>query len=223
MHSDLKQIGAAYKSYAYDPKKKLYSPGLTNMDGKLEYSDAPYDYTVPDCTDSDGPRTIWYHLPIKEGPSWQEPYFATQARELLAEYGTSFEGIDASNRKRGKIGIIYANFSLSSVRQMVGKLNLGNTGYGFIVTPKGTIVSHPIKEYLGKRIETVNDNTLKEIVIPLGLPYAIAVILLAAIDPILDPVLTTVNVYGNCAATALIARREKGRNALLENEEVSTL
>lgn len=53
--------------------------------------------------------------------------------------------------------------------------------------------------------------------IPLGLPYAVAVILLAAIDPILDPILTTVNVYGNCAATALIAKRKKGRNALSEN------
>ena len=162
MHRDLMQIGAAYKPYAYYPKKKLYSPGFTNVDGNVKYSDAPYDYTVPDCTDS-GPRTMWYHLPMKRGPSWQEPYFAMEARELLAEYGTSFEGINASNRKRGKIGIIYANFSLSSVRQMVGKLNLGNTGYGFIVTPKGTIVSHPIKEYLGKRIETVKDNTLKEI------------------------------------------------------------
>ena len=40
---------------------------------------------------------------------------------------------------------------------------------------------------------------------------------LAAIDPILDPILTTVNVYGNCAATALIAKRKKGRNALSEN------
>lgn len=49
------------------------------------------------------------------------------------------------------------------------------------------------------------------VLIPLGLPYAVAVILLAAIDPILDPVLTTVNVYGNCAATALIAKLEKGR------------
>ena len=162
MHSDFMQTGVAYKPYAYDPKKKLYSPGFTNMDGKVKYSDAPYDYTVPDCTDS-GPRTMWYHLPMKRGPSWQEPYFATVARELLAEYGTSFEGIDASNQKRGKVGIIYANFSLKSVRQMVGKLNLGNTGYGFIVTPKGTIVSHPINEYLGKRIETVKDNTLKEI------------------------------------------------------------
>jgi Na+/H+-dicarboxylate symporter len=50
--------------------------------------------------------------------------------------------------------------------------------------------------------------------IPLGLPYAVAVILLAAIDPILDPVLTTVNVYGNCAATALIAKLEKGQKML---------
>ena len=55
------------------------------------------------------------------------------------------------------------------------------------------------------------------VLIPLGLPYAVAVILLAAIDPILDPILTTVNVYGNCAATALIAKRKKGRNALSEN------
>jgi Na+/H+-dicarboxylate symporter len=42
---------------------------------------------------------------------------------------------------------------------------------------------------------------------PLGLPVKVAVILLAAIDPIIDPILTAVNVYGNCALTALIAKK----------------
>lgn len=42
---------------------------------------------------------------------------------------------------------------------------------------------------------------------PLGLPSKVAVILLAAIDPIVDPILTAVNVYGNCASTTLIAKK----------------
>lgn len=44
---------------------------------------------------------------------------------------------------------------------------------------------------------------------PLGLPTRVAVILLAAIDPVIDPILTAVNVYGNCASTALIAKKDR--------------
>ena len=43
---------------------------------------------------------------------------------------------------------------------------------------------------------------------PLQLPVGVAVILLAAIDPIVDPILTTVNIHANCAATAMIAEQE---------------
>jgi proton glutamate symport protein len=43
---------------------------------------------------------------------------------------------------------------------------------------------------------------------PLGLPVDVAVILLAAIDPIVDPVLTMVNVHANCATTAMVAKKE---------------
>jgi Na+/H+-dicarboxylate symporter len=44
---------------------------------------------------------------------------------------------------------------------------------------------------------------------PLGLPAQTAIILLIAIDPIIDPVLTVTTVYGNCAATVLAAERKK--------------
>jgi len=40
---------------------------------------------------------------------------------------------------------------------------------------------------------------------PLGLPAVVGIILLTAIEPIIDPLLTVVNVYGNCAAAALVA------------------
>lgn len=45
------------------------------------------------------------------------------------------------------------------------------------------------------------------ILVPLGLPVEVAIILLVAIDPIVDPILTVVNVQGNAATTALLAGR----------------
>lgn len=46
---------------------------------------------------------------------------------------------------------------------------------------------------------------------PLNLPVAIGVALLAAIDPIVDPMLTTVNVHANCATAAVLANdKEEG-------------
>jgi len=43
---------------------------------------------------------------------------------------------------------------------------------------------------------------------PLGLPVSTAIILLAAIDPIVDPILTLTTVHANCSATTLIAEKE---------------
>ncbi|MBU2984642.1 dicarboxylate/amino acid:cation symporter [Saccharophagus degradans] len=43
---------------------------------------------------------------------------------------------------------------------------------------------------------------------PLNLPVAIGVALLAAIDPIVDPILTTVNVHSNCATAAVLSKNE---------------
>ncbi len=40
---------------------------------------------------------------------------------------------------------------------------------------------------------------------PLGLPLEAAITLMLAIDPIIDPIMTLVNVHTNCAATAVIA------------------
>lgn len=43
---------------------------------------------------------------------------------------------------------------------------------------------------------------------PLGLPVQVAVILLAAIEPIVDPMITVTNVYANCATSAIISNKQ---------------
>lgn len=44
---------------------------------------------------------------------------------------------------------------------------------------------------------------------PLGLPSSAMIVLLLAINPVIEPVTTLTNVFGNCAATSLIARAER--------------
>ena len=44
------------------------------------------------------------------------------------------------------------------------------------------------------------------ILVPLGLPVEVAVVLLVAIDPIVDPILTVLNVQSNSALTSLVVR-----------------
>ncbi|MCG8610667.1 MAG: dicarboxylate/amino acid:cation symporter [Pseudomonadales bacterium] len=50
------------------------------------------------------------------------------------------------------------------------------------------------------------------ILVPLNLPVSVAVILLIAIDPIVDPILTAVNMHANCATAALVAEEAEGKN-----------
>ncbi len=42
---------------------------------------------------------------------------------------------------------------------------------------------------------------------PFSIPAAVGVILVTAINPVIDPILTAVNVYGNCAAASMVAKR----------------
>ena len=58
------------------------------------------------------------------------------------------------------------------------------------------------------------------IFIPLGLPTAAILILLLAINPVIEPITTMSNIYANCAVTTLIVRSSQkafGDKELLEN------
>lgn len=56
----------------------------------------------------------------------------------------------------------------------------------------------------------VSLSMLSMVSIPLGLPYGATVILLLAIIPIIDPIVTTANIHLNCAAAVCIADRDDG-------------
>jgi proton glutamate symport protein len=47
------------------------------------------------------------------------------------------------------------------------------------------------------------------VLVPLGLPASTGVIILIALDPIIDPFLTLLNQYSNCALSAMISKHHK--------------
>jgi len=165
-HPKLSQIGVAYAPFVYDANEKLYGfayikAGKEGEEPELIEIPSDYDY---DYTETDKPGNEWYHRPLKEGPCWPEPSPGEITKELFAEYAAPFYRNDESSQEQIKAGVIFANFSLDKVRHLVCSLDLGKTGYGFIITLKNNFISYPIKEYLGKNIDSLDDSNLKEIV-----------------------------------------------------------
>lgn len=148
---ELQGAFAAYEPYEYNSTTRLYGPYIIRNGGlrQIQIEDR-YDYTLPDR--ENGTRTNWYHLPMTRGACWIEPYFGSAGKTFFINYNVPFYRAGASDKEKTPIGVIGTEYSLAGIRNLVGSLDLGDTGYGFILTEKGTFVSHPIPEYLGKDI-----------------------------------------------------------------------
>ena len=166
-HPELYGVVVAYKPYAYNSTTRLYAPYYVwgQKKPQLIQIEDVYDYTQPDVNDGISPRTVWYNQPLVEGAGWVEPYFGTASDTFLVLYALPFYRPKGSNREMTPTGVTSAVYSLNGVRSLVGSFDLGPTGYGYIISDKGTVVSHPIQEYLGKNITFLreNDETLRGI------------------------------------------------------------
>lgn len=94
-----------------------------------------YDYTTYD----------WFKEGLK-GAGWGEPYFGGATHKLVVGYAVPFwRPGDPAKRP---IGVARVNFSLDKVRALVSAVSLGQTGYGFLFSRKGTYLSYPDDEYV---------------------------------------------------------------------------
>ena len=159
--------GVVFKRDRFSTQHPLYSPfyqkGAANaQDQQISQC---YDYTQPDKNQGDGPRTYWFHDPIEQGPMWLEPYYGTTANEWLAEYSLPFQSSYDGQTDNGYDGLVFANFSLAGLNRIVAQLDLGDTGFGFVLTQSGNIISYPDSEILGQNIneQAANSEILKTI------------------------------------------------------------
>ena len=131
----------AFEPYAFDKKSLHFAPYFCKNKGKIELSylgGETYPYFYLD----------WYQIPKElKQPCWSEPYFDEGGGNILmATYSVPFYKV--VGEKRQFRGIVTADISLGWLQDVVSSIKILQTGYGFLISKNGTIVTHPFKELI---------------------------------------------------------------------------
>jgi signal transduction histidine kinase/HAMP domain-containing protein len=88
----------------------------------------------------------WYLIPKELGkPLWSEPYY-DEGRENVVISTYSVPLYKTINGKKKFIGILAADLSLEWLQKIVSAIKVYETGYAFMISRNGSLVTHPIKE-----------------------------------------------------------------------------
>ncbi len=142
-NTDFLEAGAAYTPFAYNPRRKLYGPYYTRKTGKLERVQVEdyYDYTERT------PDNEWYHITLMKGTHWNEPYFDKASEDIIAENDAAFYRIDPQTKQKTPAGVVFVNTSLGKLKVLIDSLDVGKSGYGFLLSKKGVLLVHPKQQY----------------------------------------------------------------------------
>ena len=103
----------------------------------IQLEDA-YDYVFQD----------WYQIPRELGRAeWSEPYFDEGGGDtLMATYSVPFFAGEGDARRF--IGIVTADIALDWLTQTIGAIEVLDTGYAFLLSRSGALVTHPVSDYI---------------------------------------------------------------------------
>ena len=152
-----------FEPNAFEEGVQSYSPyyyRTTNGLNYLQLGSASYNYFQRD----------WYHIPkVLKAPVWIEPYFHRRGGGIImTAYSVPLlESAKDSAATKVK-AIVSADVSLEWLTWLVASMRLGRTGYGFIMSDIGTIVTHPREEWIMRQsifslAEEFGDSRLRRI------------------------------------------------------------
>lgn len=127
--------------YAYDPGRRLYGPYMIRDGDELSLLQVEdvYDYTR-ERTDH------WFHDTLVHGARWLDQWGAASQR-LLVVHAAPF----SVPHRDGAAGVICLTYTFEWVEEWIRELDLGATGYGFVVSPAGRLVVHPRESLVRSR------------------------------------------------------------------------
>ncbi|UYG09146.1 cache domain-containing protein [Halomonas sp. M4R1S46] len=153
-HPHVFGVGVMFRPYAYAPDRRLHAPYIVKRHGvhRMVRVEDVYDYTEP--------RHDWYHQGTARS-GWLEPFFGQASQAMLALYCTPFRLPEAQRARDAAEadGTVCIDYSIEDVWDLVGALDLGETGYAFVITDQGTFVAHPRREYArqGQNLHDIAD------------------------------------------------------------------
>ncbi|RPI70451.1 MAG: HAMP domain-containing protein, partial [Desulfobacteraceae bacterium] len=131
----------AFEPYGFDDRMLYFAPYFYKSNGQIAFVDLgreSYQYLQAD----------WYQIPkALNRPDWSEPYYDEGGGNILmTTYSVPFYKKDGD--KKRLIGIVTADVNLTSLQEVVSSIKVLRSGYGFLISKNGTIVTHPIKELI---------------------------------------------------------------------------
>ncbi|MFO7614376.1 MAG: SpoIIE family protein phosphatase [Bacteroidales bacterium] len=124
----------AFEPYAFNEHISGYAPyAYRDADSVIliNLADDQYQYFNWD----------WYTLPQKAGPGWSEPYFDEGGGNvIMSTYSVPFYWKGGDDRFRG---VVTVDISLEELRELIGKLEIYESGFAFLLSGSGVFISHP--------------------------------------------------------------------------------
>ncbi len=131
----------AFEPYALDSTGKFYMAYCYRSGNacKISFPDGEqYDYFTMD----------WYQIPRElKRPLWSEPFYDEGAGNIIkSTYSVPLYSNRNGDRKF--IGILRADVSLEWLQDFINSIKVYETGYGFLISKTGTMVTHPIRDLI---------------------------------------------------------------------------
>ncbi|MEI6436114.1 MAG: SpoIIE family protein phosphatase [Bacteroidota bacterium] len=126
----------AFEPYLFNRDQYWCAPYAFEKNGKIQtrvLGSGNYDYFKMD----------WYRLPkLLNKPVWTEPYYDEGGGDtLMCTYSTPI--YRKINGQRTFTGVLTMDVSLSGFAHIVKSINIFKTGYGFLVSRQGKIITSP--------------------------------------------------------------------------------
>lgn len=134
-------VGAAFVPHRFNPELRLYAPAYRRHGETSSFVelDSLYDYTLG--------ATGWYQAGLASKGAWTEP--STDGTQgAVVEYAAPFTD-PSSSTPNDVAGVVHATMSLAEVDDLIQSLDLGDVGYGFLVSQQGFPISHPFAQEFG--------------------------------------------------------------------------
>ncbi|MFC1511595.1 SpoIIE family protein phosphatase [Candidatus Latescibacterota bacterium] len=140
-NDDIYGATVAFEPFSFGTNLYFFSPYYYKQNGELFFSwlgSEEYHIFSRD----------WYQIPKElNKPIWTEPYFDEGGGGILmATYSVPFYEIDGSEKKVK--GIVTADISIEWLADIVKSLKILDTGYAFLISINGTIITHPNNDYI---------------------------------------------------------------------------
>jgi sigma-B regulation protein RsbU (phosphoserine phosphatase) len=131
----------AFEPYAYDKESLYFSPYFYKSKGETKFTyigGEGYHYF----------HWTWYQIPKElNRPVWSEPYYDEGAGNIImCTYSVPLS--KTVSGKKNFLGILTADISLEWFQEIVSSIQIFESGYGFLISRNGTIVTHPSKDLI---------------------------------------------------------------------------